>query len=210
MSTQYLTWEAFLAGTTHSYRLEWCRGKADQASRPRLKTPIVAKVTAVQVLDVLMAARGRCCCCGSLAVSKLPRPGLPRGEAVDRRVGSLEHTIALIDGGMNDPDNFAWSCQWCNANRHGRTDLIPRTLAGCRPSAPWDGDRMNTEQPMMAELEQLAAEHPETASFLGMLAPLAAHDDQAAQRWETSTRDEPCDVIRIRRRPSVPRGTVTG
>ncbi|MCU1661791.1 MAG: hypothetical protein JWR58_1856 [Pseudonocardia sp.] len=103
MSTQYLTWEAFLAGTTHSYRLEWCRGKADQASRPRLKTPIVAKVTAVQVLDVLMAARGRCCCCGSLAVSKLPRPGLPRGEAADRRVGSLEHTIALIDGGMKRP-----------------------------------------------------------------------------------------------------------
>jgi hypothetical protein len=95
MSTQYLTWEAFLAGTTHSYRLEWCRGKADQASRPRLKTPIVAKVTAVQVLDVLMAARGRCCCCGSLA-------------CVPRNSGGLEAMIlGLTCGNASRPPGGA-------------------------------------------------------------------------------------------------------
>lgn len=66
---------------------------------------------------------------------------------------------------------------------------------------------MSTEQPMVAELEQLATEYPETATFLRSVALPAEHAGEGAERW-SSTRDEPCDVIRIRRRPSAPSETV--
>lgn len=67
------------------------------ASTTSCRSRCVTEVTVDQLLGALMAARGRCC--GSLAVSKLPRPGLPGGEAIERRVGFLEHIIALVDGG---------------------------------------------------------------------------------------------------------------
>jgi hypothetical protein len=52
----------------------------------------------------------------------------------------------------------------------------------------------NDERPSMADLEQLAADYPETATFLRSVSQLAEHSGQAAQQW-AATSDEPCDVM---------------
>lgn len=67
---------------------------------------------------MLTAAPGRCSYCGSLAVEGAPicqetRKPLPWAH-IGRRIGSLDHVVAWIDGGPNTNDNLRWSCHWCN------------------------------------------------------------------------------------------------
>src|SRR5919198_2039864 len=69
-----------------------------------------------------MAAKGRCCYCGSLAVEKRPvdHPDR-RWDHVGRRIGSLEHVVPVVEGGRNTVENLAWCCLWCNTWPSERT-----------------------------------------------------------------------------------------
>jgi len=114
----YSTWDEYLAATTEAQRLEWCRRKAKKANQPRLMSgaPDV-RLTAAQVLRILIDAEGRCAHCHSLAVE--PRPSNEKGhpvawDSVGRRIGSLDHSDSRVAGGSNEPDNLRWSCLWCN------------------------------------------------------------------------------------------------
>jgi hypothetical protein len=87
------------------------------------------KIGVDDVWQVLVAARGQCAYCGSLAVEN--RPSLPDGtpvpwDTVGRRIGSLGHRISRFNGGDNTPENLVWSCLWCNTwlgeRRPGGTD----------------------------------------------------------------------------------------
>lgn len=125
------TWADWLAVTTAADRLAWCRAKAKGQRRRHPST-----LTGHDVLGVLMAAQGRCSCCGSLAVNRLPKPGQPRGEHVDRLVGSLEHVVPLERGGTNGVSNLAWSCLWCNTCYHGDpVRRIVRSMRHCTPGS---------------------------------------------------------------------------
>lgn len=128
----YTSWEDFLARTTERERLEWCRVKAKTANRERLMSGRPERsVTPQEVWQVAEDAQGRCTYCGSLALERRPtgRDGRPLSwAAVGRRIGSLDHLIARVAGGANDPANFAWACLWCNTweteteRRPGATD----------------------------------------------------------------------------------------
>jgi hypothetical protein len=114
----YESWTQFLARTTASERLRWCRAKAKKANSARLMSgPPDTKITAQHVQAVLEAAQGRCAHCGSLAVEHRPSSADGRPlpwEHVGRRIGSLGHKLARFDGGSNNPQNLCWSCLWCN------------------------------------------------------------------------------------------------
>jgi hypothetical protein len=114
----YLSWEDYLAKTTSAERRAWCRKKAKKANAPRLMsgTPLF-RVTTDDVWDVLVAARGRCIYCNSLAVEH--RPSAPDGRplpwaAIGRRIGSLGHNVARFHGSDNTLENLSWTCLWCN------------------------------------------------------------------------------------------------
>lgn len=119
--------------------MAWCRIKARTANRPKLVSGRPAnRITPWDVIDILIAAQGRCHHCGSLAVER--RPSKPNGaplpwEAIGRRIGSLEHVVPLAgepiilglnEGthgavgmsigprGTNTVDNLVWACLWCN------------------------------------------------------------------------------------------------
>lgn len=144
---KFVSWEDFLARTTATERMEWCRGKAKKANQPRLMSvPVDVRITAAEVWAILEAANGRCEHCGSLAVEK--RPSSPSGQPlswaqVGRRIGSLGHRVTRFSGGSNDPRNLCWSCLWCNTwpdeRRVGATDhggLQPEgDLSGIEPPA---------------------------------------------------------------------------
>jgi hypothetical protein len=114
----YASWDDYLATTTRAERRRWCAAKAKKANAPRLMSGHpVGVITADDGWAVLESAQGRCTHCGSLAVEK--RPSMPGGspapwEHVGRRIGSLGHRISRFQGGMNDRENLAWSCLWCN------------------------------------------------------------------------------------------------
>src|SRR6266568_2918955 len=115
----YLSWENYLARTTAAERMARCARTASRANRKRLMSPLpTTRLVGQDVLSVLMAARGRCAYCGSLAVEgrpSNPHTGAPLPWAqVGRRVGSLSHLQWRVDGGDNDLSNLKWSCLWCN------------------------------------------------------------------------------------------------
>jgi hypothetical protein len=126
----YTSWEDYLSQTSVAERRRWCSSKAAAANRKRLLSPAPGvHLSADDVWRVLERSRGRCCCCGSLALE--PRPtregGAPAPWAqVGRRIGSLAHVQPRILGGDNGPENLAWSCLWCNTwpdeRRLGATD----------------------------------------------------------------------------------------
>ena len=116
---KFLTYEAFHEGTPLREIRAWCARKADRANRPRLLSGAPTERIGTQdVYDILHAAKGRCTHCGSLAVEGAPthpetRKPMPWGH-IGRRIGSLDHTVARIDGGANTVVNLRWSCHWCN------------------------------------------------------------------------------------------------
>jgi hypothetical protein len=127
---RFASWADFIAQTTPAERRAWCARKAKKANGPRLMSGSPSeKVSADDVWQVLVAARGRCAHCGSLAVEN--RPSRPDGapmpwDTVGRRIGSLGHRISRFNGGDNTRENLMWSCLWCNTwigeRRPGATD----------------------------------------------------------------------------------------
>jgi hypothetical protein len=124
-SGPHRSWADFLARTSEADRMRWCAEMAKRANRRRLMSgrPEL-RISAGDVLGVLTRAEGRCCYCGSLAVERRPsdpKTGAPRPwEHVGRRIGSLEHLKARIEGGGNGIANVAWACLWCNTWPHER------------------------------------------------------------------------------------------
>ncbi len=119
-------WEDFLARTSEADRMRWCAKKAKVANRSRLMSGSPKdRVTPEDVWEVLKRAEGRCRYCGSLAVERRPSDpvtGAPLPwERVGRRIGSLEHVDARVDGGANVVGNLAWTCLWCNTWKCERT-----------------------------------------------------------------------------------------
>jgi hypothetical protein len=114
----FTSWQDYVERTSEADRRRWCSIKASKANAKRLMSGTPEhKLTADDVLAVLVAAQGRCVHCGSLAVEN--RPSKPDGRPapwapVGRRIGSLGHIVARFNGGLNVPANLAWSCMWCN------------------------------------------------------------------------------------------------
>lgn len=114
----YISWSDFLRSTTESERRAWCSMKARRANRERLMSGRPdTRIGWGDVWSVLSAARGRCEFCGSLAVER--RPSTAKGgpapwASVGRRIGSLSHAVARVNGGPNTPENLGWACLWCN------------------------------------------------------------------------------------------------
>lgn len=81
---KFTSWAAYLDATPGRVIREWCARKAKVADRERLMSgrPAV-RLVVTDVLDRLVAARGRCCHCGSLAVE-----GRPSGPGPARAAGS--------------------------------------------------------------------------------------------------------------------------
>lgn len=111
-------WEDYLVRTPAEIIRAWCAKKASRANRKRLLSvaPSV-KITAADVLNILMTAKGRCHYCNSLCVEN--RPSGPNGAPmrwteVGRRVGSLGHVQSRFSGGDNELDNLTWECLWWN------------------------------------------------------------------------------------------------
>lgn len=127
----WLTFGDFLAGTPVREVRHWCGRKAARANRERLLSGRpMERITTDDVVSVLTAACGRCSYCGSLAVQMAPvhpetRKPMPWGH-VGRRIGSLDHVVARVEGGSNSVSNLRWSCHWCNTwpgeRIHGATD----------------------------------------------------------------------------------------
>lgn len=115
----WLTFGDFLAGAPVEEVRRWCGRKAARANRERLMSGRpTARITADDVVAVLTAACGRCSYCGSLAVQGAPvhpetRKPMPWGH-IGRRIGSLDHVVALVAGGSNTVGNLRWCCHWCN------------------------------------------------------------------------------------------------
>ena len=114
---QYSSWDDYLSRTTERERRAWCARKAHKANSARLMSgPPALRITAADVLGILMSARGRCRYCNSLAVERAPFANgrlQPWGH-VGRRIGSLGHDVARFNGGDNALDNLSWACNWCN------------------------------------------------------------------------------------------------
>jgi hypothetical protein len=116
----YASWADYLEKTTPRERMQWCARKAKRANRQRLLSAAVSvQLKTMDVLEVMYAAKGRCCHCRSLAVENRPsaQNGAPLSwEHIGRRIGSLEHLKSRISGGDNERENLAWSCLWCNTH----------------------------------------------------------------------------------------------
>lgn len=114
----YVSFVDYLARVPYKEITEKCRNAAKKANRERLMSlPPEHRISREDVLNVMVAARGRCRYCGSLAVEKRPsRPdGAPdRWAQIGRRCGSLDHSTWRAYGGDNDLSNLGWSCLWCN------------------------------------------------------------------------------------------------
>ncbi|WP_405883694.1 HNH endonuclease [Streptomyces sp. NBC_01384] len=113
------TFEDFLDGVPMRDIRYWCGRKAVRANRDRLMSGRPKeRITTDDVVSVLTDARGRSSHCGSLAVAGAPMHQETRKPLawahIGRRIGSLDHFVARIDGGPNTIDNLRWSCHWCN------------------------------------------------------------------------------------------------
>lgn len=114
----YRSWDEYLAWEPYSDIKTMCAKKAYLANRKRLASPQPdIKLKAVGVLAILVLAEGRCFHCNSLCVERMPVRDdgrlAPWGH-VGRRLGSLGHIVARIEGGDNDLANLQWECMWCN------------------------------------------------------------------------------------------------
>jgi hypothetical protein len=108
----FLSFEDWLDLTTEGERAAWCREKAKTANKRWSDIPPEMRVTTEQVMALLLAARGCCVFCGSLAVELRPvNPATGKRDGpwaqVGRRIGTLEHV-------NNQPHVLAWCCKWCN------------------------------------------------------------------------------------------------
>ncbi|MFT8362923.1 MAG: hypothetical protein ABF608_07040 [Sporolactobacillus sp.] len=126
---KYRSFEEFVEKAPKSEIRKWCYAKAYKANRSRrMSGAPIYKVSAQQVMDILFAAKGRCCYCGSLCVEKAPTKNgkLTQWGYVGRRIGSLEHKERRVDFGDNNIENFEWCCNWCNTwpteRKRGATD----------------------------------------------------------------------------------------
>lgn len=116
---QFMSWDDFLARTPISDIRRWCGSKATVANREKFMSGKPAeRVSTQNVADILMAAKGRCRYCGSLCVEKMPRGSW---SSVGRRIGSLGHDVARVNGGTNSLVNLSWCCLWCNVWPSERT-----------------------------------------------------------------------------------------
>nr|WP_255672832.1 helix-turn-helix domain-containing protein [Glycomyces amatae] len=69
---------------------------------------------------------------------------------VGRRIGSLDHRLAIVDGGTNDWENLAWACLWCNVWT-AETDRQPgATDHGALQDCP--SDEPKREHPLKREV----------------------------------------------------------
>lgn len=149
---KYSSWSEFLGNMRNepSEAKKMCESRTNKANSERLMSPAPARrITAKDVWSILVKAQGRCIHCGSLAVERRPSKsnGAPiRWEHIGRRIGSLEHLKARVDGGGNEPENLAWACLWCNTwkseRRPGATDHGGHYPAegkrrGRHPLPPW-------------------------------------------------------------------------
>ncbi|WP_329368668.1 HNH endonuclease [Streptomyces sp. NBC_00669] len=115
----YVTYEEYRAAISLRDVRAWCGLKAKRANRGRLLSGRpVERISTEDVYSILVAARGRCSHCGSLAVEGAPVHPVTRKPApwghVGRRIGSLDHIVPRIEGGPNAMSNLRWSCHWCN------------------------------------------------------------------------------------------------
>jgi hypothetical protein len=118
---EFLSWADWLnAHSTKKDRLAWCAEKAKTANRNYFQQP---KITKYDVWSVLLAAKGVCTYCKSLAVERAPvNPDtgkLGPWAHVGQRIGTLDHN--------QERHVLVWCCMWCNTVRAGRAD--PATLA---------------------------------------------------------------------------------
>jgi hypothetical protein len=115
----YVSWADFLEKAPARDIKRWCTRKAEVANRKRLisGSPL-ERLRPPEVWDVMRAAEGRCSHCGSLALERRPSNPLTGAplpwDPVGRRIGSLDHVVSRVDGGLNVFANLAWSCLWCN------------------------------------------------------------------------------------------------
>lgn len=121
----YTSWEDYVEQTPRKDLMLRCSQIASRANRPRLMSGRPAtRVNGKTILAILTTTEGRCHHCGSLAVERRPSgvKGAPTSwEHVGRRIGSLDHIVAMVKGGTNELSNLAWSCLWCNRWRGERT-----------------------------------------------------------------------------------------
>jgi hypothetical protein len=108
----YGSWNCYVNSVPVNEIRRWCGGKASVANRDRFMTgPPDRRIKTQDVYEILVSAKGRCWYCNSLCVEKCPRGPW---ASVGRRIGSLGHKNARLNGGGNTPDNLCWSCLWCN------------------------------------------------------------------------------------------------
>lgn len=118
---EFLSWTDWLRDhPAEKDRLAWCAEKAKTANRNYPQQP---KITKDQVWSVLLAAKGVCTYCKSLAVERAPvNPDtgkLAPWAHIGQRIGTLDHDHKL--------HVLVWCCMWCNTERAGRAD--PAALA---------------------------------------------------------------------------------
>lgn len=114
----YMSWADFTGRADPWQIREWCAEKARKANKRASARGITATIAVADVFDTLLTACGKCAYCGSLAVETIPSG--PDGKSlswydIGRRVGSLDHVQALVDGGANARANLAWACMLCNS-----------------------------------------------------------------------------------------------
>jgi hypothetical protein len=67
----------------------------------------------------------RCCYCGvrMLNIALHDLRYLPKKERfrVRSMIATVEHVIRRVDGGTDEWENLAASCEWCNVRRHDRS-----------------------------------------------------------------------------------------
>jgi hypothetical protein len=115
---RYKSWEEFVAEVPDREVRRWCCSKARGANKSRFMSGIQEyRITTQVVYDLIVGAKGRCRYCNSLCVERMPLTNnktlAPWGN-IGRRIGSLGHMTALVNGGSNAIVNLCWSCMWCN------------------------------------------------------------------------------------------------
>ena len=124
----YDSWDNFLAEARYNDVARWLRRKIRGANKWRDMSGSPDELVSFEtVLVALLATRGRCTYCGSLAIEPMPTAGsrLAPFAHKGRRVGTLDHAVSRFSGGPNALGNLVWCCLWCNdwkAERRWRAD----------------------------------------------------------------------------------------
>jgi len=109
----YVSWEDYIENIPYQVLHKWCGDKARRANRDRFMSGKPDNlITMTDVVSIITSAKGRCFYCKSLCVETKPAHG--SWAPIGRRIGSLGHMVALVNGGTNIIDNLHWSCLWCN------------------------------------------------------------------------------------------------